>query len=264
MSNVKFAAAGDRTVIAYRIEGRAEAPTIVFSHSLGVTSDTWDPQVTALGDSFRVVRYDARGHGRSEAPPGEYDIDMVGRDALAVLDAAAIGTAHFVGLSMGGMVGMWIGIHAPDRLGRLVLANTTPHIPLPPAVWNQRIATASTDGLATIAVQTADRWLGEEFKSSNPLGREAIIATMRGMSAVGYAGTCALLREADQRADIGRIVAPTLVLTGSGDVSTPPAAAEALAAAIPHGRAAVIRGSGHLSNVERPDDFNRAVREFLL
>jgi len=263
VSEVQFATASDGTPIAYRLEGCAEAPAIVFSHSLGVTSDTWDPQVAALGDSFRIVRYDARGHGRSGAPAAEYDIGLVGRDALAVMDAAGMDAAHFVGLSMGGMVGMWIGIHAPARLGRLVLANTTPRIPLPREAWNQRIAAASSEGLAAIAVQTVDSWLSDEFKSRDPRGREAIVSTMRAMSSASYAGTCAVLREADQRGEIGRIAAPTLVITGAGDVSTPPAAAEALAAAIPGARAAVIPGAGHLSNVERPEDFSRLIREFL-
>lgn len=263
MSDVIFATATDGTPIAYRLEGRADAPTIVFAHALGVTSATWDPQVSALGDNFRILRYDARGHGRSGAPAGAYDIGLVARDALSVMDAAGITAAHFIGLSMGGMVGMWIGIHAPERLGRLVLANTTPHIPLPREAWNQRIATASSEGLANIAVQTVDRWLGNDFKSRNPRAREEIVATMRNMSPTGYAGTCAVLRDADQRSEIGRILAPTLVITGAADVSTPLAAAQALAAAIPRAHAIAIAGAGHLSNVERPDDFNQLIREFL-
>lgn len=262
MSDALFATAADGTRIRYRVEGRAQAPALVFSHSLGVTMDTWEPQVHALVDAFRIVRYDTRGHGGSQAPAGEYDIGQLAQDALAVMDAAGVPSAHFVGLSMGGMTGMWIGIHAPQRLQRLVLANTTAHIPLRD-MWNQRIATALGDGMGTIAAPTIDRWLGESFRAGEPKQRDAIVATMRAMSPVGYAGCAAALREADQRSDIGRIAAPTLVITGSADSATTPAAAEALAAAIPGARAAVVADAGHLSNVEQPEAFNRLIRDFL-
>jgi 3-oxoadipate enol-lactonase len=258
----RFAVATDGTRLRIRVEGRAGARPILFSHSLGVTLDTWDAQVRALGDAWCVVRYDARGHGESDAPEGPYDLDMLGRDALAVLDAAGIERAHVVGLSMGGMVAMWLAVNAPERVDRLVLANTTTHIPLRDT-WNQRIATARESGMAPIAAQTLDRWLGPAFKAAHPDARDAMVATMNAMSPVGYAGCCAALRDADQRETVGRIGAATLVLTGSADLATTPAVAQGLAAAIPSGRASVIDDAGHLCNVEQPEAFERHLRDFL-
>ena len=256
------ATANDGTRIRYRVEGPADAPPVLFSHSLGVNMDTWAPQVQALSKDFRVVRYDARGHGGSGAPGGMYDIALLARDALAVLDAEGIASAHFVGLSMGGMVGMWIATHEPHRIQRLVLANTTAHIPLRD-MWNSRIETSLREGMDTIAAPTMNRWLGEAFKTSDPAQVESIIAGMRGMSAVGYAGCCGALREADQRETVVRMQAPTLVITGAADLATTPAVAEALAAAIPNARVEVIPAAGHLSNIEQPEAFNHAIRSFL-
>ncbi|MBO9649489.1 MAG: 3-oxoadipate enol-lactonase [Variovorax sp.] len=259
----RYARAEDGTRIHYRVEGPEDGVPLLLSHSLGVTLDTWAPQVAALADRFRVVRYDARGHGGSDAPEGIYEIGELARDALAVLDAEGIAQAHLLGLSMGGMVGMWIATHAPRRIGRLVLANTTPHIPLRD-MWNSRIETALGEGMAPIAAPTIGRWLGEAFKARDPEAVEQIVARMRGMSPVGYAGCCAALREADQRETISRIAAPTLVITGSADLATTPALAESIAAAIRGARAEVIPDAGHLSNVEQPEAFNRIVRSFLV
>jgi 3-oxoadipate enol-lactonase len=262
MSTHKFATAADGTRIRYQVEGPAGAPPVLFSHSLGVTMDTWEPQVRALAGDFRVLRYDARGHGGSAAPAGMYDIALLARDALAVLDAEDITAAHVVGLSMGGMVGMWIATHAPHRVQRLVLANTTAHIPLRD-MWNSRIETALRDGMDTIAAPTMNRWLGEAFKAGAAAEVEQLIGGMRAMSPVGYAGCCGALREADQRETVGRIQAPTLVITGAADLATTPAVAEALAAAIPGARVELIPAAGHLSNVEQPEAFNRVIRAFL-
>lgn len=262
MSAEKFATANDGTRIRYRVEGPTDAPPVLFSHSLGVTMDTWGPQVQALAKDFRVLRYDARGHGGSGAPAGMYDIALLARDALAVLDAEGIAAAHFVGLSMGGMVGMWIATHEPQRIQRLVLANTTAHIPLRD-MWNSRIETSLREGMDSIAAPTMNRWLGEVFKSSDAAQAEGLIAGMRTMSPVGYAGCCGALREADQRETVGRIQAQTVVVTGAADLATTPAVAQALAAAIPHAKVEVIPAAGHLSNVEQPEAFNRTIRHFL-
>lgn len=262
MTDFQCATAADGARIRYRVEGRSGAPALVLSHSLGVTMGTWDAQVEALAGAFRVARYDARGHGGSDAPPGEYDIGLLARDALAVMDAAGMDAAHFVGLSMGGMVGMWIGIHQPQRLLGLVLANTTAHIPLRD-MWNSRIATALSAGMESIARPTMDRWLGESFKTGAPQQYEAVVETMRGMSPVGYAGCCAALREADQRGELPRIKARTLVITGSADLATTPSVAQGLAQGLADAQVAVVENAGHLSNIEQPAAFNRLVRDFL-
>lgn len=262
MSVDRYAIAADGTRIHYRVEGRADRPAVLFSHSLGVTLETWDAQVRALAGDFRVLRYDARGHGGSDAPGGLYEMGLLARDALAVLDAEAIDSAHLVGLSMGGMVGMWVGTHAPQRLRKLVLANTTAHIPLRD-MWTSRIEAALRDGMDGIAAPTLNRWLGNDFKSAHPEQVEAVIATMRAMSPTGYAGCCGALREADQRETVALIRAPTLVITGSADLATTAAVAEALAAAIPNATSTVIAGAGHLSNIEQPEVFNRCLIDFL-
>lgn len=262
MSELAYATAPDGAGIAYRVDGRADAPAVLFSHGLGLTMAAWDAQVAALRDRFRVVRYDLRGHGASDAPAGDYDIATLGVDALAVLDAAAIAAAHVVGLSLGGMVGMRLAVHAPQRVRRLVLANTTAHIPLR-EMFESRIATALRDGMSGIAAPTIDRWLGDGFRARRGDVRDALVDGMRAMSPIGYAGCCAVLRDADQRGELPRIEAPTLVITGALDAATSPAVAQALAAAIPNARLAVIGDAAHLSNLEQTEAFDRLVAGFL-
>jgi 3-oxoadipate enol-lactonase len=262
MTVTSFAMGEGGARIRMRVDGPAGAPAILFSHSLGVSMDTWDAQVRDLSRSFRIVRYDARGHGGSDAPSGAYSIDVLARDAVAVLDAAGVESSHVVGLSMGGMVGMWLGIHAPKRVARLVLANTTPHIPLRD-MWNSRIDTALSTGMETIAGPTLTRWLGDDFKTTQPQACMAMIEAMGSMSPVGYAGCCAALRDADQRALVARIASPTLVITGSADLATTPAVAQGLADAILGARMSLVNGAGHLSNVEKEDAFNQLIGEFL-
>jgi 3-oxoadipate enol-lactonase len=262
MTESAFAVAGDGSHIAYRVEGPPGAPAVLFSHCLGLTMAAWDAQAAALRERFRVVRYDARGHGASEAPVHAYDIATLANDALAVMDAADVEAAHVVGLSMGGMVGMRLAIHTPQRVCRLVLANTTAHIPLRD-MWNSRIATALNDGMSSIAAPTIDRWLGADTQARASELRDALVADMRSMSAVGYAGCCAALRDADQRDELHRIAVPTLVITGAQDAAASPAVAQALSAAIAGSRVAVIDGAAHLSNLEQPEAFNRLIAEFL-
>ena len=256
----------DGTPLHVRIDAgpHADAPTVVFAHSLGCTLALWDPQVEALAAYFRMVRYDLRGHGRSGAPDTDYTLAQMGADALAVIDAtAASAPVHFVGLSLGGMVGMWLGVHHPQRLKRLVLANTTPHIPLRD-MFSQRMQTARTEGMAGIAAPTIDRWLGPTFKAAHPAQRDGLVAAMAAMSAQGYAGCCAVLREADQRGDMARIGLPTLVVAGVDDPATPPASAQQLAQLIAGARVVSIANAAHLSNIENPVAFNDALLNHLL
>lgn len=262
MTAGNFARAADGARIHWRVDGPVSADAVLFSHSLGVTLDTWAAQARTLDSRWRVVRYDARGHGRSDAPGGPYDLAMLAADALAVLDAAGAATAHMVGLSMGGMVGMWLAVNRPDRVGRLVLANTTAHIPLRD-MWNSRIETALSTGMDGIASATLRRWVGERFKTTQPEAFAAMAETMRKMSPAGYAGCCAALRDADLRTTVGAIAAPTLVLTGAADEAITPAVAEALAASIPGARCTIVPDAGHLSNIEQPEAFNTLIRSFL-
>lgn len=260
MSESFLVKAVDGARIAVQVEpGPQHATTVVLSHSLGCDASMWDPQIAVLARHFRVVRYDHRGHGRSEAPPGDYTIDLLGADALAVIDAVCAKQAvHFCGLSMGAMVGMWLATREPKRLRSLVLANTAAHIPLR-AMFEQRIHTARTEGMTNIAASTIDRWLSDAFRDLHAAQRDALVDTMLQMSPHGYAGCCAVLRDTDLRPDLGRIALPTLVIGGSADPSTTPQAMHALAHAIDGAHVLILDGASHLSNIERPRAFADAL-----
>ena len=222
----------------------------------------WDAQVEAFGERFRVVRYDSRGHSGSEAPDGEHAIEMLGKDALAVMDALEVTRAHFVGLSQGGMTGMWLGAHAPERIDHLVLANTTAHIPARDLL-NGWIQTALSDGLDSIAPPIMTGWLSAKFKAAHPERTRELVEAFRLMSPKGFAGSCAVLRDSDRRDDLPKIKAPTLVIAGVEDGPMGAAAAQALVDAIPGARRADIPDAAHLSPIENPEAFNAAVLGFL-
>jgi 3-oxoadipate enol-lactonase len=252
--------AGD-VELEYRVEGSAEAPLLVLSNSLGTTMQMWEPQLPALLASFRVLRYDARGHGRSSVPAGPYTIAQMGVDVLALLRHLDARRVHFCGLSMGGMVGMWLGVHAPALVDRLVLCNTAARIG-PADAWNQRIARVREGGMAAITEAVLARWFTPEFIAS---GAEAVALARRMLmdaSADGYTASCAAVRDMDQRDDVGRIGARTLVVAGSRDLVTTPADHRDLAERI-DGARYVELDAPHISNLERPVEFTRAVVDFL-
>ncbi|MFO7276193.1 MAG: 3-oxoadipate enol-lactonase [Pseudomonadota bacterium] len=245
------------------IDGDDDAPPVVFSHSLGFSLEMWSSQVQVLVDRFKVVRYDSRGHGRSAVPEGEYSIEMLGRDALAVLDAVGIRRAHFVGLSMGAMTGMWLAANHRDRIAKLVLANTTAHIGRP-QMWQERIAQAREKGLDEIAAATISRWLSPSFKAERPDEVNRLVETMRAMPLQGYLGSCAVLRDVDLRKDLKKIIAPTLVIAGAEYGGNEADAAERLRAGIAGALLVTIRRAAHLSNLENPAEFNEVLRRFLI
>lgn len=254
--------ATDGTRLHVTVEGQKDAPAVILSHALGGTSSQWDAIMPALVDQFRVIRYDSRGHGQSDAPPGPYSNDMLGRDALAILDALDLARSAFVGLSKGGMTAMWLGIHVPERVSALVLANTTPFIPNK-AIWDENIARAQSQGLAAIAPPTMDRWFGATYKAADPDAVALHTATMAGMSVAGYAGSCALLRDVDLRAQLPMITAPTLIIAGEEDLPQSADGARMMAAAVQNGEVAFIPKAGHLSPIENPSAFSAAVCAFL-
>jgi 3-oxoadipate enol-lactonase/4-carboxymuconolactone decarboxylase len=228
---------GDR--VCYRLEGAAGRPVIALSHSLGLDHTMWDPQMAALTARFRVLRYDLRGHGGSDATPGDYTVEQLGHDALALLDRLGLERVAWCGVSLGGMVGQWLAAHAGDRLSGLVLANTSPRIADPAGMEARRRAVL--DGGTRAIVDTAmARFFGDALVAANPpriaSARETFLAT----DPVGYAGCCAALRDFDGTALLPRIEARTLVVSGDADASMPwEAHGAALAAAIPG--AAVVR-----------------------
>ena len=252
------AEADDGVTLRADVSGPQGAPPVLLLHSLGCDHIMWHPQARALASSFRVVAPDARGHGRSGAPGGDYTLDRLGRDALVVLDAAGIGQAHVCGLSMGGLVAQWLAIHAPARIGRLVLANTASRIGSQ-ALWQQRLAAVREGGMAAIADAVLGRFFQPGFDPDIVARfRDRLITT----GVAGYAGCCAALRDGDLTARLGAIASPTLVITGYADTSTPPAQGQALADAIPRARL-VSLAAAHLSSVEQANMFTEALLEHL-
>ena len=252
---------GDGTRIFYQFDGEEGRPVLLLSNSLGTTLEMWDPQIPDLASHYRVLRYDSRGHGRSDAPEGPYEIARLGRDAVDLLDALNIETVRFCGLSKGGMVGMWLGIHEPDRVERLVLANTSAYIGAP-EVWNARIETVKRDGMAAIVPGVIERWFTPRFQKADPAAVDRIASMLRGIAPQGYVACCAAVRDMDQRAQIAAISAPTLVISGTHDGATPPAHAQLIAGEIA-GAALVDLDAAHLSNIEQADLFTSNLVGFL-
>ncbi|HLK42775.1 MAG TPA: 3-oxoadipate enol-lactonase [Thermoleophilia bacterium] len=239
--------------LAHRIDGPAGAPVVVLSGSLGSDTAVWEPQLPELARSHRVLRYDHRGHARSPVPPGPYTMADLGGDVLALLDALGIERCAFCGLSLGGAVGMWLAVHAPERIERLVLCSTSARFG-PAEMWLERAALVRSGGPVAIADATMGRWFTPALHRRDPgliaRFRETFVAT----PAEGYAGCCEALAGWSFGERLGEIRAPTLMLSGADDPSTPTEPhARILAEGIAGARLVVIPGAAHLANVERPD-----------
>lgn len=245
----------------YRFDGPEDAPVVIFSNSLGTDHTLWDAQVAVLSKRLRVLRYDTRGHGRSDAPDGEYVMDDLARDVLVLLDGLGIERVRFCGLSMGGAIGQWLGANAPERIERLVLANTGA-IFGSPEVWQQRLEAVRTGGMAAVTEAVIQRWFTQGFIARAPDAVERVREILLATPAQGYAGCCAALRDVDYRPLLPRIAIPTLVIGGVHDGATPPERAEELAGKIPHARLVMLDAS-HLAAVEQAEPFNRALADFL-
>ena len=236
-------------------------PVLVLSNSLGTDLSMWEPQMAELGRRFRIVRYDTRGHGLSSVTAGEYTIEQLGRDVLALLDSLCLDRVHFCGLSMGGMIGIWLGIHAPGRLHRLVLCNTAARIGTR-EMWNARIATVGKDGMKLVAAAVIERWFTPEFRASFPEKVARARQMLENTSPEGYAACCAAIRDMDQREALAQIQVPTLVIYGGSDSVIPLSDAHFLTGRI-RGAEGLELPAAHLSNVEQADAFTEAVRNFL-
>lgn len=257
--------------IYYRLEGAANRPLLVLVHALGTDHGMWDPQMPALLTRFQVLRLDLRGHGASDAPAGNYTIAQLAHDVLAAVDAAvvaavvAIGRDRFAycGLSLGGMIGQWLGANAGGRIERLVLANTSPRV-ADPSLFETRRMTVLERGMRAIEDAVMQRFFAARtLGSSNPVA-ESVRTVLRATNPVGYAGCCAAIRDMDHRPLLDRIQAPTLVIGGDQDLSTPWIGhGDVLANGIPGARAVQLAAT-HLSNVERPASFTAALFDFLL
>ena len=251
----------DGARIDYSVAGAPTDPALLFINSIGTTRDLWARQVPRLSKSFRVITYDARGHGFSQATVGDYTIEQLGRDALAVLDDAGAGSAHVCGISLGGITGLWLGVHAPRRINSLVVANTAARIGSV-QMWTERIAFVREQGMAALADMTMPRWFTERFRSSEPQTIEQFRSMVASCSKDGYLGCSAALRDEDLREAIAGIRCPVLCIAGSADVATPPDALQFIHERIA-GSQLITLDAAHLSNVEQDEAFNAALVSFL-
>ncbi|HUK65850.1 MAG TPA: 3-oxoadipate enol-lactonase [Anaeromyxobacteraceae bacterium] len=252
---------GGAVRVHYRLDGPARAPVVLLSHALGCDLRMWDPQLPLLGQRYRVLRYDTRGHGSSPVPSGPCTLADLGRDVLGLLDDLALTHVHFCGLSLGGMVGLWLALRAPARIGRLILCDTAARIGTA-ETWSARIDLVRSGGTQALVDASLERFFTEGFRARRPPEVAAIRDTFLRTSAVGYAACCGALRDADLRAEVERVEAPTLVITGARDPSTPPSDGRFLADHI-RGAQYVELEAAHLANVETPRPFSEAVDAFL-
>jgi 3-oxoadipate enol-lactonase len=252
----------DGCVIHVEVEGPQHAPVLMLSNSLGTNLHMWDDQVAPWSSHFRLVRYDRRGHGQSSVPKGPYTMERLGRDVLAVIDALEIAKINWCGLSMGGMVGQWLGAHAPGRVDKLVLSNTSSYFP-DKAIWEGRLKTVRDKGLAAIVDANMERWFTADFRERSPRAiakmREMFLAT----KADGYIGCGEAIRDMDHRPLLAKISAPTLVIAGKHDPATTLEANEFICEHVPNADIAVL-DTAHIANVEQPKRYADTVLDFLL
>ena len=245
-----------------RIDGPVDTPPLLVVNSLGTDLASWDGQVERWARDRRVLRYDQRGHGRSVVPPGPYSIDDLGQDAVAVLDAHGVERADVCGLSLGGVVALWLAVHAPSRVRRVVLADTAARVGTAEA-WQARAATVRAHGMDAVVDAVLERFFSPGFRAAEPDVVERVADGLRGTAPEGYAACCDALAAADLRSVADRATAPCLVVVGSEDVATPPTDAQTLRDLLGAAGYLELPGSGHLANLERPADFADLVTAFL-
>ena len=253
-----------RGVFRVTVDGDIAAPALILSNSLGTTLEMWDPQVAPFSKDYRLIRYDARGHGGSPVTPGPYSFADLGQDVLAVLDALDIERAAFCGISMGGHTGLWLGVHVGSRFNAIAVCNSAAKIGTPQG-WNERAAMVREGGQASmraLADSSPGRWFTADFVKVDPATVQRAQAWIAGIAPQGYAACCEALATSDLRDDLDRIVTPMLVLAGASDPVTTVADAQAMQAGIVGAQLAVVPAS-HLSNLEAPKAFDQAVLHFL-
>jgi 3-oxoadipate enol-lactonase len=247
--------------IYYELEGPSGAPVLMFSNSLGTDLSMWDPQWDEFRWKLRVLRYHSRGHGLSSVTPGPYSVELLAKDVIALLDALELDRVNFCGLSLGGMIGMWLGANAPQRLNKLILCNTGAKIGTAES-WNTRIETVRKNGMKSVSSAVLERWFTTPFREKAQQQVSNIRSVLEALQPEGYAACCAAVRDFNFRNELGRIRVPTLVISGTHDRATPPADGRFLADQIP-GVRYVELNAAHLSNIEDHGRFNAELAAFL-
>jgi 3-oxoadipate enol-lactonase len=247
--------------IHYELSGDASNPSLMLSNSLGSDLSMWDAQAAVFAQKFHLLRYDMRGHGKSSSPAPPYSVSQLADDLLALADSVGFTRFHLCGLSVGGMIGMQLALHSPERLNKLVLCNTAAKLGTH-EMWNARIDTVQNEGMSAVAKLTPARWFTPAFQKSNP---ERVADSLRVLEALdrnGYIGGCSAVRDFDLRAEIAGITVPTLVISGTHDPAATPADGRYLAENIPGARYVELNTS-HISSIEDPTGLNAAVLSFL-
>lgn len=248
--------------INYQIDGPDSAPCLVFSNSLATSLAMWDEQAAALKDSYRVLRYDQRGHGLTDAPAGRYSYDTLLADALSLLDALSIKKAHFAGLSMGGATALGLAERHPDRFDRVIVCDSPcQSTPQSSQQWEERIAVAQKQGIEALVEPTVSRWVPPDILAQNPPHVDKIRAMIRATPVNGFIGCAAALADHDYASAVASVKRPVLFLVGEKDAPAP--AMRKLNEKLPGSRYVEIPGAGHISNMDRPAEFNKVVRDFL-
>jgi 3-oxoadipate enol-lactonase len=248
----------------HELSGPDTAPPLALSNSVGTSLAMWDAQVPALATSFRVLRYDMRGHGASSVPDGPYSIADLGRDLISLLDSSGIERTSLCGLSIGAMVSIWVAAHAPDRVDRLILCCTSSWLgPVRSAAYRERAAAVREHGMEPIADAVLERWFTPAFRAARPEVAELVRARFVATAPEGYAGCCEALSELDLRDELPRVQAPTLVVAGAEDPATPPDDGRVIAERIDGARFELVPSAAHLANIEQPELVTRLIEGFL-
>ncbi len=259
---MKVDADGVRINVA--LSGNTSGPVVLMSHSLATSLDLWSPQLAVLEPRFRVLRYDTRGHGASDAPQGAYTLAQLADDAVAVMDAFDIETVHWVGISMGGMIGQAVALNHAERLRSLVLCDTAAAVPPEAqALWQQRIDKARGEGMTALADETLQRWFTPPYLAKDPRGVRSIRGMILSTPVSGFIGCSEAIRQLDFMERLGDIRLPTLIIVGEQDPGTPVANSEAIHNRIKDSRLEIIPSAAHLCNVEQAEVFNQILLGFL-
>jgi len=251
-----------RLALAAPVAGPPGAPVLVLGNSLGTSAEVWDRQVPAFSENFTLVRYELPGHGGSDAAPGPYTIGELGAGVLALLDSLGVERAGYCGISLGGMIGMWLATNAPSRIAALGLVCTAAHLP-PADDWRQRAARVRTAGLASISAAVVSRWFTPAYAATDPDVVAGFRAGLEQTDPEGYAGCCEAIADMDLRTELSAITAPTLVIAGADDPATPAECGADIASRIDGARLEVIPGAAHLGAVSAPDPITAALAGHL-